>query len=184
MNYPSASAFRSAGYTEIQTNDTYTGGLVRQHGNVSFSRVFSGGHSAAYYQPETVYRIFDRAMSGKDIGTGKREADDEYSSQGPETVFDVRHELPETRGIICYLYDAELTCAPNQLKALEEGTAIVEDFVVVEPKPAHESEESQSGEGVEDGAENDDGGDGGYEEGGDVGVGGSAIGSSSTGRSG
>lgn len=138
MDYPSAPAFRSAGYTPIETNDTYSGGLVRQHGNVSFSRVFEAGHSAAYYQPETVYRIFDRAMSRKDVGTGETAADDAYSSEGPDTVFDVRHELPESRELVCYLYDVGLTCAPNQIEALAEGTAVVVDFAVVEPKPARE----------------------------------------------
>jgi hypothetical protein len=36
--------FQDAGYAEIQTNATYVGGLVRQHGNLSFSRVFGAGH--------------------------------------------------------------------------------------------------------------------------------------------
>lgn len=36
--------FQDAGYAEIQTNATYVGGLVRQHGNLSFSRVFDAGH--------------------------------------------------------------------------------------------------------------------------------------------
>ena len=103
MGYPGAANFRSAGYTPIETNESYTGGLVRQHGNVSFSRIFEAGHSAAYYQPETTYRIFDRAMSGKDIGTGDVEASDDYSSEGPEYVFDVRHELPKSREAVCYL---------------------------------------------------------------------------------
>lgn len=146
MEYPDAPDFRSAGYTPIQTNDSYSGGLVRQHGNVSFSRVFAAGHSASYYQPETVYRIFDRAMSGRDVGTGE-EAEEGYSSEGPETVFDVRHELPESREIVCYLYDAPLTCTPNQLKALEEGTAVVKDFVVVDPKPMPQGEDDEGEDG-------------------------------------
>lgn len=156
MNYPDAPVFRSAGYTPIQTDDSYTGGLVRQHGNVSFSRVFAAGHSASYYQPETVYRIFDRAMSGRDVGTGK-EASEGYSSEGPETVFDVRHELPESREIVCYLYDVQLTCAPNQIRALEEGTAIVKDFVVVEPKPVRDGEDGEDRNDGNDGEERGDG---------------------------
>lgn len=145
MEYPEAPAFRSVGYTPIHTNDSYTGGFVRQHGNVSFSRVFAAGHSASYYQPETVYRIFDRAMSGRDVGTGEEVAEG-YSSEGPETVFDVRHELPESREIVCYLYDAPLTCTANQIRALEEETAVVKDFVVVEPKPMREGEDDEGEE--------------------------------------
>lgn len=158
MDYPDAPAFRSAGYTSIQTNESYTGGLVRQYGNVSFSRVFGAGHSAAYYQPETVYRIFDRAMSGRDVGTGEVEASEGYSSEGPETVFDVKHELPESRDVVCYLYDVQVTCTPNQIQALEDGTAVVVDFVVVEPRPALEG---AAGENDGDGKDNRDDSDGG-----------------------
>ncbi|SPO05481.1 related to serine-type carboxypeptidase Z precursor [Cephalotrichum gorgonifer] len=132
MEYPDAPAFRSAGYTPIQASETYEGGLVRQHGNVSFSRVYGAGHSAASYQQETVFRIFDRVMSGKDVGTGEVEASEDYSSEGPSTVFDVRHELPKSRKPICYLYDIALTCNPKQIQSLIDGTAIVKDFIVVD----------------------------------------------------
>lgn len=36
--------FKSAGYEEIKTNGTYVGGMVRQAGPLSFSRVFEAGH--------------------------------------------------------------------------------------------------------------------------------------------
>lgn len=36
--------FHDAKYAEIQTNESYTGGLVRQFGNLSFSRVYDAGH--------------------------------------------------------------------------------------------------------------------------------------------
>ena len=36
--------FRAAGYEYIHTNASYNGGVVRQHGNLSFSRVFEAGH--------------------------------------------------------------------------------------------------------------------------------------------
>lgn len=37
-------AFNAAGYEYVRTNDSYNGGVVRQHGNLSFSRVFEAGH--------------------------------------------------------------------------------------------------------------------------------------------
>lgn len=40
----SSASFRAAGYASISTNDSYVGGVVRQHGNLSFSRVFDAGH--------------------------------------------------------------------------------------------------------------------------------------------
>lgn len=39
-----SSKFGTAGYTNIDTNSSYIGGLVRQYGNLSFSRVFQAGH--------------------------------------------------------------------------------------------------------------------------------------------
>jgi len=36
--------FQNAGYAEIRTNASYVGGFVRQHGNLSFSRVFDAAH--------------------------------------------------------------------------------------------------------------------------------------------
>jgi carboxypeptidase C (cathepsin A) len=38
------SSFMNAGYANIETNSSYVGGLVRQYGNLSFSRVFQAGH--------------------------------------------------------------------------------------------------------------------------------------------
>jgi hypothetical protein len=35
--------FRNAGYAELKTNETYVGGLVRQYGRLSFTRVFQAG---------------------------------------------------------------------------------------------------------------------------------------------
>lgn len=43
-----AEDFRGAGYALIHTNDTYDGGVVRQHGALSFSRVFDAGHDGEY----------------------------------------------------------------------------------------------------------------------------------------
>lgn len=44
-NWTGAEAFRTAGYEHIRTNASYDGGgVVRQHGNLSFSRIFQAGH--------------------------------------------------------------------------------------------------------------------------------------------
>jgi len=43
-NWTGAEEFRAAGYEYIHTNASYDGGVVRQHGNLSFSRVFEAGH--------------------------------------------------------------------------------------------------------------------------------------------
>ena len=136
MKYPSSEPFRAAGYAPISTNKDYQGGLVRQHGNVSFSRVFEAGHGVTAYQPETVLQIFERSMFGKDVATGKLsiDADGKYSSAGPVSVSDVKNEGAASPEPICFLMDALFTCAPNQLQALADGSAVIENFVVVSPK--------------------------------------------------
>lgn len=39
-----SSDFKKAGYADIETNASYNGGFVRQHGNLSFARIFQAGH--------------------------------------------------------------------------------------------------------------------------------------------
>jgi hypothetical protein len=136
VNYPGAASFRKAGYAEITTNGSYVGGLVRQHGNVSFARVFQAGHSVTAYQPETAFRIFDRAMTGRDVATGRIEVaggNVNYSSAGPLNSFGIKNAAPESPPPVCYIVSASITCAPNQIAALKAGTAVVRDFVVVSP---------------------------------------------------
>ncbi|RMZ88721.1 hypothetical protein DV736_g4038, partial [Chaetothyriales sp. CBS 134916] len=82
VNYSKTPNFHAAGYTNISTNTSYVGGLVRQHGNFSFSRVFQAGHEVPAYQPETAYEIFTRALFNKDIATGKISLTDDYTTRG------------------------------------------------------------------------------------------------------
>lgn len=42
-------AFSNSGYADLVTNATYNGGVVRQHGNLSFARVFQAGHLRRWY---------------------------------------------------------------------------------------------------------------------------------------
>ena len=44
INSSQSASFHSAGYANITANSTYVGGVVRQSGNLSFSRVFQAGH--------------------------------------------------------------------------------------------------------------------------------------------
>ncbi len=149
MSYPAAPAFRAAGYQNIlvpgdgsdSDNDDDSGtawsGMVRQHANVSFSRVFEAGHSVAYYQPETVYYIFNRAIFGRDIATGTvaitpgKNAN--YSSKGPASSMWRRNEPPDSPPTACWLYEPGDSCTDDQKKALANGTAIVEKNIVVCP---------------------------------------------------
>jgi carboxypeptidase D len=134
MDLHSAPSFRAAGYEDVRTNKAYKGGVVRQHGNFSFSCVFQGGHAIAAYEPETVYRIFQRSMFGLDIATGHIKTDSHYSLNGPRSSWHIKNQvLVENRETVCYTYVATDTCTDEQLKASENGTAVIEDFVIISP---------------------------------------------------
>lgn len=135
-SYSDAPSFQSAGYAPITTNSSYQGGLVRQFKNFSFSRVFQAGHSAGAYQPETVLRIFERAIFGKDVATGEADAGGAsgYTSQGPAGILNVTSEIRDpVVGPICFWYDALETCDGAQQEALVKNVAVIEDYVVVSP---------------------------------------------------
>ena len=70
--YKHADRFRDAKYEDLKTNGSYVGGEVKQYGGFSFSRIFEAGHGVSAYQPETVYRVFERAMFGLDVATGEK----------------------------------------------------------------------------------------------------------------
>lgn len=140
--------FARAGYAPL----TLTGpdeppfvpyGLTRQHGNLSFTRVFQAGHMVPSYQPEASLRIFERALLNRDIATGAVDltatggwgggTDAEvFRTEGPGDTWWRRSEvmpLPGRKG--CYILQL-MTCTDEQIAALREGTAVVKDFVVVD----------------------------------------------------
>jgi hypothetical protein len=171
LDFPGATEFRSAGYASIKTNETYDGGLVRQHGNLSFSRIFQAGHAASAYQPETMYRIFQRAMSGQDVATGKTtlSANRDYASKGPLNIRNVLSEKPKAMKSTCYLADVPGTCTEEQAQALAEGTAKVEDWIVIQPEGTTGEQDQEAGQGnnnsTKGGTDGDKAGDGGHSSG-------------------
>lgn len=130
--HTSASAFSSAGYAGIQTNASYTGGQVRQHGNLSFSRVYQAGHEVPAYQPETAYQIFMRALFNKDIATGLEHTGEgsNYSSSGPSDTLEFRNEQFEQPLQFCYTLDPGSTCTEEQIGRLLNGSATVCRYIV------------------------------------------------------
>ncbi|KAJ7347264.1 Alpha/Beta hydrolase protein [Mycena albidolilacea] len=129
----SSTGFGAAGYANISTNDTYVGGVVRQYGNLSFSRVFDAGHQVPYYQPETAYRIFQRAMFNTDVATGRiaTGAAANYTTTGPSSSFDIKNAVPPPPLPLCYTWDVFETCTDAQKLLLDNGSAVVRDFIVV-----------------------------------------------------
>lgn len=126
-----ASGFQRAGYADIVTNATYNGGLVRQYGNLSFSRVFEAGHEVPAYQPETAYRIFHRALFGQDIATGNVSPGSNYSTQGPSSSWATKNQVPAAVPGQCYVLNLFATCTEAEVESVINGTAVVRDWIVV-----------------------------------------------------
>jgi carboxypeptidase D len=77
-----ATGFDCAGYTNITTSDNIVHGQVKQAGKFAFSRIYESGHEVPFYQPLVALEIFERAISGKDIATGKVTPGAKYLTEG------------------------------------------------------------------------------------------------------
>ncbi|KAL2210252.1 alpha/beta-hydrolase [Sarocladium strictum] len=136
IDYPDKESFASAGYADLVTNSSYNGGLVRESGRLSCSRVFQAGHSAGGYQPETLSVIFNRAVFGKDIATGKIDLSNNgsYVTEGAQSARDAKPDTPAMEENVCYVYYPDGTCTEEQKTALLDGSAETKDFVVTSPE--------------------------------------------------
>jgi hypothetical protein len=56
-----------------------------------------------------------------------------YSTSGPMDTLSVRNTAPPSPPSVCYIYAIGLTCLPDEVAALANGTAVVKDYVVVRP---------------------------------------------------
>ncbi|OQD88259.1 hypothetical protein PENANT_c004G06366 [Penicillium antarcticum] len=136
VEHAEAANFRDAGYTPLGTNSSYVGGQVRQHGNFSFTRVYEAGHEVPAYQPETAYEIFYRSLFNRDLATGKinTACNTSYATNGPSSTWDIKNEVPESPEPLCYILSLGATCTDEQIKAVENGTALIKDWVVVDER--------------------------------------------------
>jgi carboxypeptidase C (cathepsin A) len=131
--YDNQTAFTEAGYQPVVVNDTYIGGQVRQHGNLSFTRVYEAGHEVPAYQPETAYRIFTRALFNRDISTGNISTTEnlDYATKGPGDVYNITNEPIVDAGAQCYVLDPG-QCTQEQWESVVNGTALVRNWIVVD----------------------------------------------------
>ncbi|KAI0865245.1 carboxypeptidase S1 [Xylaria cubensis] len=136
INYTNTEKFHAAGYTDIVVNDTYIGGQVRQYGNLSFSRVYEAGHEVNIshifspipsYQPETAYKMFQRALTNKDIATGTVDtaANPDYATNGTADTWAIKSKDPEDPVHFCYLWDVQTTCSQDQINSILDGSAVI-----------------------------------------------------------
>ncbi|KAI3396410.1 hypothetical protein diail_12218 [Diaporthe ilicicola] len=137
-------AFANAGYTSMMVSPPEQPpfvpyGLTRQHGNLSFTRVYQAGHMVPSYQPEASLRIFERALFNKDIATGTvdlretggwRSDADIFQTEGTRDTWWKKNEIMPVPKGQCYILQS-MTCSREDLDALRDGTAIVKDYIIV-----------------------------------------------------
>ncbi|EME46510.1 hypothetical protein DOTSEDRAFT_70498 [Dothistroma septosporum NZE10] len=138
--WPHQQRFRKAGYTPLVLSSPYTqsGGLVRQYGNLSFTRVYQAGHMVPSYQPEAAYRIFMRALTQRDIATGEvdlkaysKENGDHYSTTGPSDTWWMKNDVLPQPPHECYVLDMSGRCTEEETSWLRDGTAIIKDWILI-----------------------------------------------------
>ncbi|KAI1954936.1 hypothetical protein LOZ12_000816 [Ophidiomyces ophidiicola] len=115
------SNFNAAGYAPIAVNNNYTGGVVRQFGNLLFARIYDAGHFIPYYQPETMFKLFDRIIQGKNPSTGGVIPNpSRFRTQG-DANSTITNSLPPQAKPTCYLRKAPDTCSPEQIDKMKAG---------------------------------------------------------------
>ena len=120
-----AANFPAAGYAPIITNSSYIGGVVRQYGNFSFSRIYDAGHSVPAYQPETAFQVFARIMTGTSVSTGAAVDLSLYNTTGPLNATHTT-SLPASPSATCWLRNIPETCTDDEKKQIigNEGVII------------------------------------------------------------
>ncbi|KAI8961211.1 alpha/beta-hydrolase [Daldinia sp. FL1419] len=134
------SAFASSGYAPIIVNDTYVGGVVRQFGNLSFSRVYQAGHFVPAYQPATAFELFARVIRGDSVSTGEDIDLSTYNTTGTTEASSALN-LPSAPSPTCWLRDVPGSCSEEQQKAILNDDGFVVNGVLqisptVTPPPA------------------------------------------------
>lgn len=118
------SPWYSAGYTPIVTNNSYVGGVVREYGNLSFSRVYDAGHLVPAYQPETAFTIFSRVIEGTGVSLGLPVDLRSYSSHGDANATHT-NSLPAAASPTCFLRATNATCDTDQKNMLANRAGVI-----------------------------------------------------------
>ncbi|KAJ4139980.1 hypothetical protein NW768_001330 [Fusarium equiseti] len=116
--------FPEAGYAPIIVNDSYIGGVVRQFGNLSFSRIYQAGHAVASYQPETAFQVFARIILGTSISTGMDIDSTTYNTTGAANATHT-DKLPDQPQPTCYIRNLRATCDDKAAKLAVDGKGVV-----------------------------------------------------------
>lgn len=121
---PKYSPFYSAGYADIVVNNSYVGGVVRQYGNLSFSRIYNAGHLVPAYQPETAFTVFTRIIMGNDISLGGPVDLSSFSSNGTANAT-FTNLAPATAKPLCYIRNIPDSCTDEQKELIRQGEGTI-----------------------------------------------------------
>jgi hypothetical protein len=80
-----------------------------------------------------------RTIQEQDVATGSISlgngcGNESYQTHGPSSIFDIKNAVPPSNPILCYLWQLGTTCTVNQREAVVAGTAVVKDYIVIEPE--------------------------------------------------
>ncbi|KAM4058861.1 serine carboxypeptidase [Hirsutella rhossiliensis] len=129
--YSRAPDFARAGYSPLLTAEGAIGGMTRQLGNYSFTRVFQAGHEVPAYQPAAAYAVFMRAIFNRDVSTGLVAVRDDLATVGPLDTWHIKNEPPsDPPAPRCYILAPE-TCTPDVWDRVRAGKVQVKDYFVV-----------------------------------------------------
>lgn len=138
---PAYAPFYGAGYADIVVNDTYVGGAVRQYGNLSFSRIYDAGHLIPAYQPETMFTVFTRIISGSDISLGHPADLSTYKSNGTANATYTSKAPPQQKPI-CWVRDVQTKCTDEQKAKLLAGDGVIINGVLYDDEDDWKSPDS------------------------------------------
>ena len=121
---PAHTPFYGAGYSAIVTNNSYVGGVVREYGNLSFSRIYDAGHLIPAYQPETAFTVFTRIIMGTDISTGKPVSLANFATGGDANAT-YTNSVPPASNPKCFVRNIDGSCTDQQKSMLQQGQGAV-----------------------------------------------------------
>lgn len=114
----------SAGYAPIVTNDSYIGGVVREFGNLSFSRIYDAGHLVAAYQPETAFTVFSRVIKGTGVSLGQPVDRSNFVSYGDSNATHTNSAV-DSASPACYLRAMNSTCNTDQKNVIANRGGVI-----------------------------------------------------------
>ena len=119
-----APGFDTAGYENVTTSDDIVHGQVKQSKNFAFVRVYESGHEVPFYQPVLALEMFERAISGKDIASGKESCFESYKSVGtPESTYREGNATVQFAVLPTNATYNTTTNAPNPVNGTSSGSA-------------------------------------------------------------